>query len=133
MTVRIFLLPTQGDIIDFRLGHRPANLLVRDFETEAELEAYRDGIDSVRDAYDRIENLKVVGNTVAYTRRCEDPDADAVATDTEVAFGTPAEAEAYRRGIADAEGLAAPLVVDDSDDRFEELLAWTAAGSDCAA
>lgn len=126
MTARIFLLPTQYDIIDFRLGNRPENIIVRDFATAAEVQAYRDGIDAIGDEGDRIEDLRVAGSKIAYTRRPDDPEAEA--EKTEVEFGTPAEAEAYRRGLEDAEGCLAPLLVDDTDDRFEQLLEWTAPG-----
>lgn len=126
MATRIFVLQTQYDIIDFRLGHRPANFLVRDFTTKAELEAYCDGIESLGDEYDRIEDIKVLGSKVIYTHRSEDPDADVVVNTAEAAFETPSEAEAYCQGIQDAEGFAAPLVIDDTDDRFEQLLAWSA-------
>lgn len=124
MTARIFVLPTQYDVIDFRLGNRPANILVRDFETAAELEAYRDGIDAIGDEDDRIENLALSGSKVSYTRRPEDPDA--AAEEVGVEFGTPGEAEAFRRGIGDAEGCVAPLIIDETDDRFEQLQDWTA-------
>lgn len=127
MTIRIFVLPTQYDIIDFRLGHRPANMLVRDFENEAEAQAYRDGVDAIGDEYDRIESLEVAGSKVFHTRRSDDPDADSVTHDAEVEFSTVAEAEAYCKGLGDAEGFAAPLLIDDADDRFEQLQAWSIA------
>lgn len=129
MIARIFILPTQYDIIDFRLGNRPENILVRDFKTGAELQAYRDGIDAIGDADDSIENLDVTGSKVTYTRRPEDPDA--VADLAEVEFETAAEAQAFRKGINDAEGCVAPLIIDDTDDRFEQLLAWSTAGGNC--
>jgi hypothetical protein len=122
MTVRIFLLPTQYDIIDFRQGNRPENLLVRDFASPAELEAYRDGIDAIVDEGDQVENLVVTGAKVSYTRRLDDPDAVPEAVEKE--FPSAAEAEAYGKGVGDAEGCVAPLLVDDTDDRFEELLEW---------
>lgn len=125
MTIRIFVLPTQYDIIDFRLGRRPANLSVRDFNLEAEARAYRQGIDAAGDEYDRIENLEVVGSTVIYTRSSNDPDADLVAKKVERSFSTRAEVDAYCKGIDDAEGLAAPLLIDETDDRFEQLQAWS--------
>ena len=130
MTVRIFVLPTQGDILDFRLGNRPATILVRDFGSVAELRAYEDGIDAVADQYDRIEQLAVAGATVTYGCRPDDPEAESglEAVAVEVALDSPAEAEAYARGVADAEGLAAPLLIDDTDDRFDQLLAWTCNG-----
>ncbi|MGE5621446.1 MAG: hypothetical protein ACM3VY_00315 [Candidatus Bathyarchaeota archaeon] len=127
MTARVVLLRTQSDIIDFRLGHRPADILVRDFATTAEQGAYEDGIDAVADQYDRVEGLTVAGATVTYTRRSEDPEAETVTTAVQVKFGTAAEAEAYRQGLQDAEGYAAPLLIDDTDDRFEQLLAWSGA------
>lgn len=127
MTARIALLRTQADIIDFRLGHRPADILVRDFATAAELAAYEDGVDAVADQYDRIEGLTVSGTTVTYTRRSDDPEAETVTAAAEVKFGTAAEAQAYCRGLEDAEGYAAPLLIDDTDERFEQLLAWAAA------
>lgn len=127
MTIRIFVLPTQYDIIDFRLGQRPANLLVRDFESMAEARAYQDGVDATGDEYDRIENLEVLGSTVIFTRCTNDPDTDPVANKAEAKFSTPAEAAAYCRGIEDGEGFAAPLLIDDTDDRFEQLQAWSAA------
>lgn len=131
MTIRIFILPTQGDIIDFRLGNRPENILVRDFETRAELQAYQDGLDAISDAYDQIEGLQLAGSKLTYTCRSDDPDADAIANAREMEFATPAEAEACRQGIQDAEGFAAPLLIDDTDDRFEQLLAWS--GNRCVA
>lgn len=129
MTARIFVLPTQNDIIDFRLGNRPANILVREFETEAELRAYEDGIESSGDEYDRIENLKIVGSKVTYTRSSDDPEVEPIADTGEVNFDTPAEAEAFYKGLEDSEGLAAPLLIDETDDRFEQLLAWSPASS----
>lgn len=127
MTASVALLRTQSDIIDFRLGHRPADILVRNFATDAELGAYEDGIDAVADQYDRIEGLTVAGTTVSYTRRSDDPEAETFTAAVEVTLGTAAEAEAYRLGLQDAEGYAAPLLIDDTDDRFEQLLAWSAA------
>lgn len=132
MTARIFILPTQYDIIDFRLGNRPENILVRDFESAAEVRAYEDGINAIADEYDRIENLQATGAKVTYTHRSEDPDADARAYPAEAEFETPAEAEAYCRGLRDAEGRAAPLLIDDTDDRFEQLAAWTGADGSAA-
>lgn len=126
MTVRLFILPTQYDIIDFRLGNRPENIIVRDFAGEAEVEAYRDGIEAVGDEYGRIEGLAPAENVVSYTLCSEDPESEAHAKAVAREFATPAEAAAFCRGIADAEGLMAPLLVDDTDDRFELLLEWTA-------
>lgn len=126
MSARLFVLPTQNDIIDFRLGFRPANILVRDFASEAEMQAYQEGIAACGDEYERIDNLQVVGATLTYTRRSDDPEIEAVAGAAAVEFATPAEAEAFRQGLSDAEGLAAPLLIDATDDRFELLLEWTA-------
>ncbi|MGE5469773.1 MAG: hypothetical protein ACM3X0_03130 [Bacteroidota bacterium] len=127
MTIRIFVLPTQYDIIDFRQGRRPENILVRDFAGAIELQAYENGIDAILDQYDRIEDLAVSGLKVVYTRRSEDPEAEAVAHAVEIEFATPAELAAYCKGLEDAEGYAAPLLVDDADDRCDQLLAWSAA------
>lgn len=125
MAIRIFVLPTQYDIIDFRLGNRPENIMVRDFDTQAEFRAYENGIEAVSDEYERIEGLHVAGTKVSYVRRTDDPEADAgMAKTVELQFRTPAEAEAYRKGVEDSEGFAAPLLVDDTDDRFDQLLAW---------
>lgn len=131
MTARIFVLPTQYDIIDFRLGNRPANILARDFGSAAEVLAYEEGIGSVGDETDRIENLQVTGTRVSYTRRPDDPENPGAKSETvEVEFGTAAEAQAYRRGIEDTEGCAAPLLIDDTDDRFEQLQEWCAAAKE---
>lgn len=124
MSHRLLVLPTQYDIIDFRRGNRPENILVRHFETPAEVAAYEDGIYDISDEYDRIDNLVVDGNRVTYQRRTEDPEIETVVNALAHEFPTPAAALAYSRGLADAEGYAAPLLVDDSDDRFEQLLAW---------
>ncbi|HZX33063.1 MAG TPA: hypothetical protein VFF03_17060 [Rhodocyclaceae bacterium] len=125
MAIRFFVLQTQYDIIDFRLGNRPATILVRDFATEAESRAYEDGIDAISDEYDRIDGLKVEGAKVSYARRRDDPEADIGFTEGfTVEFGTPAEAEAFCLGLGDSEGFAAPLLIDDSDDRFDQLQLW---------
>lgn len=125
MAIRFFILQTQYDIIDFRLGNRPATILVRDFATEAESRAYEDGIDAIGDEYDRIDGLSVDGGKVCYTRRRDDPEADFGLTEAFVVeFGTPAEADAFCKGLGDSEGFAAPLLIDDSDDRFDQLQLW---------
>lgn len=129
MSIRVFVLPTQYDIIDFRQGNRPENILARVFETGPELLAYEDGIAAISDEYDRIEGLKVTGSLVGYRRRSEDPEIEDTPHAMEAEFKTPAEALAYCKGLEDAEGFAAPLVVDDSYDGFEQLIAWSGAES----
>ena len=126
MSIRIFVLPTQYDIIDFRQGRRPENIIVRDFDSAAEVQAYEDGINAIDDQYDRIQDLKVIGSKVIHSHRSEDPDADSVTRKAEKEFATAAEAAAYSKGLDDAEGCAAPLLIDADDDRFEQLQAWSA-------
>jgi hypothetical protein len=127
MNMRIFLLPTQYDIIDFRQGKRPENILVRDFPTRPEVLAYEEGIAAIGDEYDRIDELRTSGAVVCYTRRSEDPEIDSPVHGVAVTFNTPAEALAYCKGLEDAEGFAAPLVVDDSYEGFEQLIVWSGA------
>lgn len=126
MTIRIFILPTQYDIIDFRFGRRPENILVRDFATASELQAYEAGVDAIDDEYIRIRELRMIGPKVTYTRHSEDPEIEAVVTTVEREFKTPAEATTYCQGLNDTEGLAAPLMIDDTDERFTQLEAWVA-------
>lgn len=126
MSIRICVLPTQYDIIDFRQGRRPENIFVREFASAAEAQAYEDGIDAIDDQYDRVEELRVVDAKVIYSLRSADPEIDGQSRGAEKAFVTPAEAAAFSRGLADAEGYAAPLLVDDTDDRLGQLLAWSA-------
>lgn len=128
MSRRLFVLPTQYDIIDFRQGRRPENILVRDFAGQPEALAYEDGIDAISDQYDRIRDLAVDGGKVVYNRCSEDPESETVVRQETAAFATAGEAAAYCQGMADAEGLAAPLLIDDSDERFGQLQAWVAAG-----
>ena len=127
MSIRVFVLPTQYDIIDFRQGNRPENILARIFETGPELQAYEDGIAAISDEYDRIEDLKASGGLVSYRRRSEDPEIEDTPHAVDAEFKTPAEALAYCKGLEDAEGFAAPLVVDDSYEGFEQLIAWSGA------
>lgn len=125
MSIRIFVLPTQYDIIDFRQGNRPENILVRAFQTRPEVLAYEDGIAAIGDEYDRIDELRTNGCVVSYRRRSEDPEIDGTAHAVEASFKTPAEALAYCKGLEDAEGFAAPLIVDDSYEGFEQLIVWS--------
>lgn len=127
MSIRICVLPTQYDIIDFRQGRRPEHILVREFATPAEAQAYEDGIDAIGDQYDRIEEIRVVGNTVIYTLRSEDPEIDGQSRSAEHECASPAATVAFCLGIADAEGYAAPLLVDETDERSPQLFAWSAA------
>ncbi len=129
MTILVCVLRSQYDIIDFRAGRRPENILLRDFASAAELSAYEDGIYAINDAYDRIENLEIRDGKVSYTRHSEDPELDPTQTREEAEFATMAEAKAYGLGLGDAEGFAAPLLIDDTDERFEQLVAWSK--SDC--
>lgn len=125
MSIRVCILPTQYDIIDFRQGRRPENILVREFASAAEVQAYEDGIDAIDDQYDRLEEIRVVGSKVIHSHRSEDPEIEGLLRVAEQAFATPAEAAAFCLGIADADGYAAPLLVDDTDERFAQLLAWS--------
>ena len=125
MSIRIFLLPTQYEIIDFRQGKRPENILVRVFQTRPEVLAYEEGIAAIGDEYDRIDELGTNGAVVCYKRRSEDPEIDGPVHGVAVTFNTPAEALAYCKGLEDAEGFAAPLIVDDSYEGFEQLIAWS--------
>lgn len=125
MSIRIFVLPTQYDIIDFRQGRRPENILMRDFPTRPELLAYEEGIAAIGDEYDRIDELGTNGAVVCYKRRSEDPEIDSPVHGVAVTFTTPAEALAYCKGLEDAEGFAAPLIVDDSYEGYEQLLVWS--------
>ncbi|MFZ2269433.1 MAG: hypothetical protein WAV95_17810 [Azonexus sp.] len=127
MSIRLCVLPTQYDIIDFRQGNRPENILVRSFQTRPEVLAYEDGIAAIGDEYDRIDELGTNGGVVSYRRRSEDPEIEGTAQAVEASFKTPAEAQAYCKGLADAEGFAAPLIIDDTDEDFEQLIAWSAA------
>lgn len=51
-----------------RRGKRPTNLLVRHFITEAELTAYKAGLDCIENEFDEIDGLNVVGSKVSFTR-----------------------------------------------------------------
>ncbi len=124
MNLRVFVLPTQYDIIDFRFGRRPENILVRDFADAKALAAYQEGLDAIGDPYERVEALSREGQTVHYTLRKEDPESETVVRTAEASFASPGEADAYCQGLSDAEGYAAPLLVDDTDERHAQLAAW---------
>lgn len=114
----IFVLPTQEDVAKFLSGGDPLNCLVREFSTDAELAAYKDGLDAIEDEFDEIDGLNVVGCAVTFTRPTdEEEDADI----TKIVFATETEALACRAGIDDAEGFHSPYVVEEGDDGYERL------------
>ncbi len=127
--IKVYVLPAQEDIANFEAGQRPTNLLVRDFANEAELVAYKDGLDCIEDEFDEIDGLNVVGCKVSFTRETDpDDDADIV----ELIFDTEGEAQSCHEGIGDAEGMHAPLVVEPEDDGYEKLAAYEAEGPEVA-
>lgn len=120
---KIFVLPTQEDVATFQSGKKPENVLVREFNTEAELGAYKQGVDVIEDEFDELDGLNVVGAKVCFTRPTdENEDADI----EEMIFSTCAEAEACRQGIDDSEGFKSPMVIEESDDEFSVLAALMA-------
>lgn len=121
--ITVFVLPAQEDIAAFQAGKKPNNLLVRQFANEAELSAYKQGLESIEDECDEIDGLSVVGCTVSFTRETdENDDADI----TEFVFATTAEAIACREGVSDAEGMHAPLVVEPDDTGYARLAGYEA-------
>lgn len=115
---RIHVLPSQKDIYKFRTGCRPENVLTYDFGTQAEVDAYTQGISVIEDAFDELDGLNVVGAKVTFTRPTdEESDADI----QELVFATVAEAEACRQGIDDSEGFSSPLVIEADTDEFAAL------------
>ncbi len=75
--------------------------------------------------FDEIDELNVVGNKVSFIRPTDDEDDDADVT--ELVFSSPAEAQACREGIEDAEGMQAPLIVESDDPGYDRLAACEAA------
>ena len=123
--ITVFVLPAQEDITSFHAGKSPTNLLVRHFANEAELDAYKNGMECLEDQFDEIDELNVVGNKVSFIRPTDDEDDDADVT--ELVFSSPAEAQACREGIEDAEGMQAPLIVESDDPGYDRLAACEAA------
>lgn len=122
-TIKVLILPTQEDIVNFENGKKPGNVLEREFYSEVELAAYKNGIDVIEDEFDEIDGLNVVGSIVSFTRPTDESnDADI----QEIVFGTHAEAEAYRQGIDDSEGFRSPMLIEQSDENFDLLTALIA-------
>lgn len=119
--ITVYVLPAQEDIAASQEGKRPTNLLVRHFATEAELTAYKAGLDCIENEFDEIDGLNVVGSKVSFTRGTkEENDADV----SELVFSTVAEAQAFHQGIGDAEGMHAPLVIEPEDEGYAQLAAY---------
>lgn len=117
--MKVFLLPTQEDVAAFWSERLPGNVLVRDFADEAELEAYRAGMDVIEDELDEISGLVAIDCKVTFSRiSCLNPDEE---EENEVTLDTPGEAAAYRLGVEDAEGWRAPLVLTPDDPGYEIL------------
>lgn len=117
---KIFVLPTQEDVSGFQAGNNPENIVVREFITEAELDAYKQGIDIIEDEFDELEGLNVVGTKVCFTRSTDEVDDADI---EEMIFSTAAEAEACRQGIDDSEGFRCPMIIEESDAEFSALVA----------
>lgn len=116
--MKCFMLPAQEDQANFCEGREPENILFREFENEKVYAAYLNGVDAIEDEEDEIIELNVIGSKVVYQRESGlDDDADV----EEVFFGTPAEAEAFRLGIDDAEGFRNPIVYGEDEPEFARL------------
>jgi hypothetical protein len=108
----VFLLPTQEDIAEMEAGRYPANVLLREFDTAQELVAYAEGVGAIEDENDELEEMERQGKAVLIGRNGSVERYD---------FGTEAQAEAFRRGVDDAEGFRSPLLIGRDDPRFVEL------------
>lgn len=108
----VFVLPTQEDIARFEMGQKPGNVLWREFETVAELQAYEAGVEHIEDEFDEIDGIERDGLWVAVTRSEGVDRFD---------FVTEAAAEAFMQGVTDAEGFQAPKLVGRYDAGFLRL------------
>lgn len=116
--MKAILLPTMSDVCALESGARPHNMLEREFESKAELDAYRDGLDAIEDEESDVERLAVHDRTV---KLCIDGEHS---TRT---FDSPAAARAYAQGVEDAEGFRAPLLITEDDPRFQNVQSFVAA------
>jgi hypothetical protein len=110
---RAFVLPTQEDIAAFAAGKNPGNVLLREFATEAEYEAYVVGINVIEDENDELDGLERRGAVVVVTRN---------GRSEPIEFTTEAEAEACQQGIDDSDGFHGPEVIPSDDERFDRLV-----------
>ncbi|HBO6962534.1 TPA: hypothetical protein L4936_001140 [Pseudomonas aeruginosa] len=121
--IQVLVLPAQEDIATFQQGRKPLNILLREFENSLEVDAYRDGHDAIEDLHIAVEELVVVGSKVTYNLVDSESDGDE-STPHEVTYSTPAQAEAFRLGIEDAEGFVSCLVLTEDDDGFYRLKSY---------
>jgi hypothetical protein len=125
---QVLVLLTQEDIAIFRAGKKPLNILDSSFATQAELEAYVSAFDVYDDAEVGVDKVVVVGSKVTF-----DVIEGGFTDHHGQEFDTPAEAQAFRQGLEDAEGYEAPMVLTQDQDAFEQLKAMVEESSSPAA
>jgi hypothetical protein len=121
--IQVLVLPAQEDIATFKQGRKPLNILLREFDSSLEVDAYHDGHDAIEDLHIAVEELIVVGSKVTYNLVDSEADGDE-STPHEVSYATPAQAEAFRLGLEDAEGFVSCLVLTEDDDEFYRLKSY---------
>lgn len=112
----VLVLPAQEDIATFQRGQKPLNILTAAFSTSEEVEAYRDGFEVLEGECDEIEGLVIVGSEVTYSLSVD----DVVTTET-LQCSTPAEANAFAKGVEDSEGFRSPMILTAGDEGFDRL------------
>lgn len=117
MTIRVLVLLTVADQASFMAGRKPNNIIEHAFESLAQVNAYRDGIDAIADESDEVGEILVVESSVLY---------EIDGQREEVTFSTTDQASAFQQGLEDAEGFASPLIVTEDDDNFDKLAALLA-------
>jgi hypothetical protein len=124
MMISVFLVPTQAGIAALRSGRMPSEFFPREFAAQNELEAYKDGVATVErdfDECDEIYSTSVNACEVVYSY-CH-PHNDEAPDDVSKTLSTPGEAQAFLKGLQDADGAFGAIVVEPSDKHYDALAA----------
>lgn len=96
--MRVYVLPTREDQMEAESGRPPANWMTREWATEKEAQAYRDGLHQLPDLA-QFKILSEDGRAIIY-----EVDGDR----REASFATANEKEAFLAGLSDADGFVSP-------------------------
>jgi len=104
---QVFVLPSQEDIATFLSGAKPANVLVRTFDSADAVNAYRSAHGAYLDIHEALQQVCVNGLVVTHWIA----EGDDIPFPRDTTFETKEAAMAFAQGLKDFEGFAAPMVV----------------------
>jgi hypothetical protein len=109
----VIVVPTAEEQAKIANGQEPdvSNIFSREFDTEAELQSYIEGLEGLPDCME-YEVIKDKGLTVVLSF-----DGD----ETSITFSNEAEKKAYFSGLEDADGWVSPMKLEEDDEGYAEL------------